>query len=107
MAHEQTDLNAVKAGIAAQWRALKSEADRDDVREFLAELTGGVPGFEPKLPLEGSPDYDPNKHGPRSHEELEQMLVDGLNSGPAVDATPGFWQERRAEYFRSRGIEFP
>lgn len=107
MAHGQTDLNAVKAGMAAHWRALKSETERADVREFLAELTGGAQSFEPPVPQEDSPDYEPNKHGPRSHEELEQMLVDGLNSGPAVDATPGFWQERRAEYFRSRGIEFP
>ena len=107
MAHEYTDPNELKAEFAAKWHALKSEADREAVRKFLAELVGSDEEFELKLPPQNASNYDPNTHGPRSHEELEQMLVDGLNSGAPEDATTGIWQKKRAEFFKKRGIELP
>jgi len=36
----------------------------------------------------------------KARERLEQLLLDGLNSGPAVRITPQWWAERRAELAR-------
>lgn len=30
-------------------------------------------------------------------EKLERLLLEGLNSGPAIEVTPVYWQELRAE----------
>jgi antitoxin ParD1/3/4 len=32
---------------------------------------------------------------PRNREELEKMLEEGINSGPAIRVTPEFWEECR------------
>jgi antitoxin ParD1/3/4 len=32
---------------------------------------------------------------PRNREELEAMLIEGLNSGPPIRVTPEFWEERK------------
>jgi hypothetical protein len=43
-----------------------------------------------------SPDSaGPPELTPRSREELERMLDEGMNSGPVIRATPEFWEERR------------
>lgn len=31
----------------------------------------------------------------RTREELEAKLLEGINSGPSIRATPEFWEERR------------
>ena len=46
----------------------------------------------------------PNSY--RTEEELEQLLLDGLNSGPAIEVTPEYWAETKrrliAEYYERR-----
>jgi hypothetical protein len=32
----------------------------------------------------------------RDHDELEELLLAGLGSGPAIDVTPEYWRQKRA-----------
>jgi antitoxin ParD1/3/4 len=36
----------------------------------------------------------------RAHAHLEELLLEGLNSGPPVETTPEFWQSLRDEISR-------
>jgi hypothetical protein len=36
--------------------------------------------------------------------ELERLVLEGVDSGPAIEATPEFWAELRAELHRDHGI---
>lgn len=57
--------------------------------------------------IEGDPFTDsvgPPEITPRSREELERMLDEGMNSGPPIRVTPEFWEERRKELARRMAI---
>jgi Arc/MetJ-type ribon-helix-helix transcriptional regulator len=57
-----------------------------------------------------TPDYPLSELTPRTREELERMLDEGMNSGPPIRVTPEFWEERRKELERrmaSRKSEVP
>jgi predicted kinase len=55
--------------------SLAEDAENED--EFLANLPG------------------PPQLTPRSREELERMLDEGVNSGPPIVADAAFWEERK------------
>ena len=45
---------------------------------------------------EDLPDPPPGAgYAVRSREDLEAKLLDGMNSGPPIRVTPGFWRDRR------------
>ncbi|MDZ4859428.1 MAG: hypothetical protein SGI88_10655 [Candidatus Hydrogenedentes bacterium] len=53
-------------------------------------------GFDSIGPfIEALLDYDSVRI---DHEHLEELLLDGIESGGAVEATPEFWQKQKREF---------
>jgi antitoxin ParD1/3/4 len=37
-----------------------------------------------------------------AEDELESLLLEGLNSGPSIEVTPAYWEEKRQRLFEQR-----
>jgi len=74
--------------IAAQERA--EEIGFDSVDEYVAYVLEQALSVPPPLPIA------------RNQEELEALLLEGLQSGPAVEMTQKVWDDIRSEVRRNR-----
>jgi hypothetical protein len=78
--------------IRAEAEAKAKAAGFSSVEAYIAALIAEDMPEEDLLP----PDYTPPPElTPRSREELERMLDEGIASGNPIRVTPEFWAERR------------